>query len=182
MKQRFSNIAAALAITMMPLAGFAQDNKANRASPPDKVSQTIGDATVTIEYSQPSVKGRTIWGEVVPYDKVWRTGANEATTFEASADVNIEGQTLEAGKYTLFTIPGKDEWTIIFNKQTGQWGTQYNEEEDALRVKVKPMKAPTMTEKMTFDISDKGKVSLMWENLMVNFKVKPASKSAASQL
>jgi len=183
MNKKFLKTAAMFAIACAPMVVFAQDDKANRTSPPAKASQTIGEATVTIKYSQPSVKGRTIWGELVPYDKVWRTGANEATIFETSADVTIEGQPLEAGKYSLFTIPGKEEWTIIFNRQTGQWGTQYNEAEDALRVKVKPAKAPAMTEMLTFDISEKGKVSLMWENMMVNFKVKPApTKSASSQL
>jgi hypothetical protein len=149
---------------------FAQD-KQNRPSPPDKVSNRVGNTTITIDYSQPSVKGRTVFGELVPFGRVWRTGANEATTFEVSNDVRVEGQPLKAGKYGLFTIPEKDEWTIIFSSDTDIWGTRYNQANDVLRVKVKPGKAPTMTEKMTFTIGNDGLVSLLWENMKVDFKV-----------
>lgn len=179
MNKIIQKISLAMALTLLTTLCFAQGDKSQRQSPPDKVSKTVGNTTITIDYSQPSVKGRTIWGELVPFGKVWRTGANEATVFEVNKDVKIEGKTLKAGKYSLFTIPGEDEWTIIFNKQTGQWGTQYNEGEDELRVQVKPMKAPTMTEKMTFNISEKGKVSLMWENLLVDFNVTPAGNGGA---
>ena len=152
----------------------AQQDKSKRASPPAKVSETISSGVaVTIEYSQPSVKGRTIGKEIAPYGKVWRTGANEATTFEISKDATIEGKPLKAGKYGLFTIPGENEWVIIFNKTWKQWGSmEYKEGDDALRVSVKPTKISSSTEKMTFLIAKSGTVSLLWGNAKVNFKVK----------
>ncbi len=150
----------------------AQDDKSKRPSPPAEVKQMVEQTTVQINYSQPAVKEREVWGGLVPYGKIWRTGANEATTFEVSDDVKIEGQSLPAGKYALFTIPDKEEWTIIFNSEAGQWGAyNYDVDKDVLRVKVKPVKSPKFMERMTFDISKKGKVSLMWENIEVAFNV-----------
>src|SRR5688572_3927170 len=93
-----------------------------RVSPKASVSYTIGLTDVEIHYGSPAVKGRPVWGSLVPYDKIWRAGANEATTIEFSTDVNMEGQTLRAGKYALFIIPGETDWTIIFNKKHDQWG------------------------------------------------------------
>src|SRR6187401_3105518 len=145
------------------------------ASPPEKASETTDNGTViTINYSQPSVKGRTIGKDLEPLEgKVWRTGANDATVFEISKDVKIEGQALPAGKYGLFTIVNGDEWTIIFNKTWKQWGAfGYKEADDALRVKVKGDKTKAFSEKMTFVIDKKGKVSLMWGDKQVDFKVK----------
>lgn len=154
-------------------SGMAQDAPAQRPSPASSTSQQLKKAKVTISYSSPSVKGRKIWGELVPYGQVWRTGANEATTFEVDKDVKVQGKMLPAGKYALFTIPADGEWTIIFNKVAKQWGAyKYDQKEDALRVMAKPKKADTFSEKMTFAISKKGVVSLNWENLQVDFKVK----------
>lgn len=151
----------------------AQQDKSKRASPPAIVKETISSgATVSIDYSQPSVKGRTIGGEIAPFGKVWRTGANEATVFEVSKDVKVEGKDLPAGKYSLYSIPGESEWTIIFNKTWEQPGTQYSEAEDALRVTVKPGKAPANTEKMTFNIAKSGTVTLLWGDIAVPFNVK----------
>jgi hypothetical protein len=126
---------------------------------------------ITIDYSQPSVKGREIGKDIAPYGKVWRTGANEATVFEVSKDVKVEGKALPAGKYGLYSIPGKEEWVIIFNKTWKQWGTNYTEADDALRVNVKPGKAPAFTERMTFNVDKSGKVSLLWGNEEVDFSV-----------
>ena len=143
-----------------------------RQSPAAKATGKAGNTNITISYSQPSVKGRKIWGDLVPYGKVWRTGANEATTFEVDNNVKIEGQALPKGKYALFTIPGESDWTIIFNKTPDQWGSfRYKQEDDALRVKVKPSKSAALTEMMTFNIGNDGKVVLQWENLQVPFKV-----------
>lgn len=151
---------------------FAQQDKSKRPSPPAKVSETTTNGlTITIDYSQPSVKGRTIGKDIAPLGKVWRTGANEATIFEIDKDAKVEGQPLKAGKYSLYSIPGEDEITIIFNKSWNQSGTVYKEVEDALRVKVKPTKAPAFTEQMTFTIDKSGKVSLMWGDWQVNFNV-----------
>ena len=162
------------AIALVTLGVKAQDDKSKRPSPPAKVTETTTSGTViTIDYSQPSVKGREIGKEIAPYGKVWRTGANEATTFEVSKDVKVEGKSLPAGKYGLFTIPNKEEWLIIFNKTPNQWGAyKYSEADDVLSVKVKPTKAPQFTERMTFNVDKSGKVSLLWGNEEVDFSVK----------
>lgn len=154
----------------------AQEDKAQRKSPPAEVHQTIGDLTITINYSQPAVRERKIWGGLVPYDKVWRTGANEATWFEVNRDVKIEGEQLPAGKYGLFTIPGEKEWIIIFNKVWDQWGSyKYDPDQDVIRVKVKPEK-DEFTEILTFEIDDDGEVEMQWEKLEVDFKVTALNK------
>ncbi|OQP51887.1 DUF2911 domain-containing protein [Niastella populi] len=161
------------AIALITLGVKAQDDKSKRPSPPAKVTETTGSgAVITIDYSQPAVKGREIGKEIAPYGKVWRTGANEATTFEVSKDVKVEGQALPAGKYGLFTIPNKEEWVVIFNKTPQQWGAyKYAESDDALRIKVKPTKAPQFTERMTFNVDKSGKVSLLWGNEKIDFTV-----------
>lgn len=159
-------------ICAMAIAACAQQDKSKRPSPPAVEKETInGGTTVTIDYSQPSVKGREIGKDIAPYGQVWRTGANEPTTIEVSKDVKIEGQALPAGKYSLWTIPGADEWVVIINKKTTGWGTQYDESQDLLRVKVKPGKSKSFTEKMTFDVSKSGQVSLLWGNEKVDFKL-----------
>lgn len=161
-------------LTMMLATGITacgQENKEDRPSPPAKATGKAGNATITIDYSAPSVKGRKVWGDMVPYGKVWRTGANEATVFEVDSDVKVQGSTLPKGKYGLFTIPGESEWTIIFNKTWNQWGAfRYKQEEDMLRVKAKPEKSSAFTEKMTFVVNN-GVVTLRWENLQVSFNV-----------
>lgn len=150
----------------MPLAAQAQK------SPKAEVKGKVGGANVTIVYSQPSARGRKVMGELVPYGKVWRTGANAATTIEFDKAVKIEGKDLAAGKYALFTIPNEKEWTIIFNSVADQFGHfDYNESKDVLRVTAKPEKAANFVE--TFTIStDKDKVMMAWENTTVAFKVK----------
>jgi len=153
-------------------AGSAQTDKAARPSPPMEAIATIHGAAIKIAYSSPSVKGRVVWGDLVPYGKVWRTGANEATTFETDKEIKINGEKLAAGKYALFTIPGEKEWTFIFNSDWDQWGAfKYDQTKDVLKVKATPEKSPAFTEKMKFDIKEK-MVSLSWENLVVGFEVK----------
>ncbi|MCU0286924.1 MAG: DUF2911 domain-containing protein [Acidobacteria bacterium] len=159
---------------------WAQEIKFPAVSPKASVTQTIGLTDVTINYYRPGVKGRVIWGDLVPYDKVWRTGANNATTIEFSTDVMIEGNKLAAGKYALFTIPGKDEWVFIFSKQVDIWGDYgYKEGEDVLRIKVKPEEAP-YCEWMMFAFGnlseDSAKVMLHWEKLMVGFNISVDTK------
>jgi hypothetical protein len=145
---------------------------AAKPSPAATAIGKSGDATITLTYAQPAVKGRKVWGDLVPFDKVWRTGANDATTIEFSKDVKIEGKALKAGKYALFTIPTEGgEWTFIFNKTAKQWGSySYKEADDALRVKVKSGKSVAFTERMTFEVKDKN-VVFSWENLNASFKV-----------
>ncbi|GAB2615149.1 DUF2911 domain-containing protein [Emticicia sediminis] len=149
----------------------AQD-KANRPSPPAQATARVNGKTITIDYGQPAVKGRGIWGKLVPYGQVWRAGANETTAFTISADATIEGQKLAAGKYAFFVIPNEKEWTIIFNK-TIKWGAfSYKQDEDVLRVNVPVKNAKTFAEKLNYEISDKGVVSLTWANVTANFNVK----------
>lgn len=157
------------AILLVSVSAMAQ-----RPSPAATVKETLNNGTtVSINYSQPSVKGRTIGTDLEPMEgKVWRTGANEATVFETDKDIKIEGQSLPAGKYGLFTIMNGNEWTIIFNKTWKQWGAfSYKEAEDALRVKVNAGKTASFAEKMTFEINKDGKVSLSWGDILVIFNV-----------
>jgi len=148
-----------------------KDDKSKRPSPPAKAEGLSDGAKVVIDYSTPSAKGRKMLGGIEPFGNVWRTGANEATTFEVDKDVKIEGKELPKGKYSLFTIPGENEWTIIFNKTVEQWGAyDYKQGDDALRVTVKPGKTDKFVE--TFTISVEGnKVLLRWENTQVAFSV-----------
>lgn len=155
-------------------------NKANRVSPPATASATTGGNHVTVNYSSPRVKNRVIWGGLVPYGKVWRTGANEATTIQFTKDVLVEGQPLKKDTYGLFTIPDTSEWTIIFNLDETQWGAfKYNPTKDALRVKVKPVPVDSFQENMTFYVlpdtqNNGGTVRLWWEKLVVDFHFRNA--------
>lgn len=156
---------------------FAQVEGEVRISPKAKVEQVVGFTTVTIDYSRPGVKGREIWGGLVPYNTVWRAGANEATKITFSIDVKINGKQLKAGSYGFFTIPTKDKWTLIFNRVADQWGAfEYNEEEDVLRIQVTPeVKSENWKEWLAYTItktSDKSAiVRLEWEKLKIPFTV-----------
>lgn len=147
----------------------AQIEFANRPSPPAKVNATIiNGATISLSYSSPAVNGRTVWGSLVPYNQVWRTGANEANIFETDKEILVNGQKLPAGKYSLFTIPGEKEWTVIFNKEWNQWGTmKYNSSNDVLRVKTNPQKSMQFNERLKFTLED-SVLSLLWDNLQIN--------------
>src|SRR5438105_6275294 len=173
-----------------------------RPSQKASVMQTIGVTDITISYSRPPVKGRTIFADapqsmearakgeatldnqnerkpgepIVPYNHVWRAGANEATMFQVTDDVLINGQPLKAGTYSMHTVPGKDEWTIIFNNDAGQWGSfTYDDKKDALRVKTKPQAVSDSQEwlQYTFDpvTETSAQVNLRWERLRVPFTV-----------
>ncbi len=158
-------------LSLLSFTIMAQDN-AQRPSPPASATGQISGKSVTINYGQPSVKGREVWGKLVPYGQVWRAGANEATTIEFSKDVTIEGKTLPAGKYGFFTIPNANDWTIVFNKVPNQWGAfKYDAAQDALRVNVKPKKSKAFNEKLVYGVN-KNSVSLAWENTEVAFAVK----------
>ena len=171
MKQIIS-LFAVTAIFLSSMTSCAQD-KSKRSSPPAKATVTTSKGVaITIDYSQPSVKSRTIGKEIAPWGQVWRTGANEATIFEVSKNVMISGKTLPKGKYSLYSIPGQKEWVIILNKTWNQSGTDYDQKTDVQRFTVKTLKSPSFTERMTFKISKTGIVSLIWGEYMVNFAVK----------
>ncbi|NJM26083.1 MAG: DUF2911 domain-containing protein [Bacteroidia bacterium] len=157
---------------LIAMVSAAQEDKSARPSPPAQATASVNGKTVTIDYSQPSVKDRKIWGGLVPYGEVWRAGANETTAFVLSADATIEGKKLPAGKYAFFVIPTEKDWTIIFNK-TIKWGAfSYKQAEDVLRVTVPVKKSRAFTEKLTYTVSPKGEVSLAWENAVATFQVK----------
>ncbi|WP_290664830.1 MULTISPECIES: DUF2911 domain-containing protein [Ignavibacterium] len=173
MRSYFITILALL--SLISLSGQNKEEKV-RVSPKAEVMQVVGFTEVRIIYSRPGVKGREIWGGLVPYNQVWRAGANEATKFIFSTDVLIEGKPLKAGSYSFFAIPGKNEWTLIFNKVADQWGAfEYNETQDALRIKVKPEKSSVFQEWLTYTITRTSDYSavirLEWEKLKVPFKI-----------
>lgn len=142
------------------------------ASPASVTTGEINGATISISYSSPSVKGRKIWGELVSFDKVWRAGANDATTFETNTDLIIEGSKLVAGKYSFFVIPNEKECVLIFNKEAKQWGTyNYNKKEDQLRVTVKQTISDTNSERLVYTIN-KNSIVLSWEKWNIPFSVK----------
>lgn len=148
-----------------------------KPSPYAKVKQMIGVTKVGVEYHRPSVRDRQIWGELVPYGEIWRTGANDATKFWFKNDVTINGKELEAGKYSFLTIPREDDkWTLIFNKKTKIWGTRgYDKENDALRLKVEAKESNHHNEMLTFNFKEvnknSGHVVLAWKNLKVGFDI-----------
>lgn len=147
-------------------------NDAARPSPNAGVMQTIGTTTVMIHYGRPSVKGRDIFGGLVPYGEVWRTGANEATVVMTSGDLTVGGETLPAGTYSLHTIPGQTEWTVIFNSVAEQWGSfNYDEAQDALRVTAPPVTADAPQEQfqISFEsVSATGAVMVLaWDDVRV---------------
>jgi hypothetical protein len=121
-------------IVLANVSARAQDDKKSRPSPPEHASVTFGSKTVTIDYSAPSMRGRKIFGGLLPYGKVWRTGANEATTLKTDVNLRIGNLGVPAGTYTLYTIPSENGWTLIINRQTGQWGTVYDQTKDFGRI------------------------------------------------
>jgi len=146
-----------------------------RVSPTATVSQVVGVTDVMIRYSRPAVRERTIWGDLVPYDQVWRAGANEATVISFSTDVRVEGQPLPAGTYALFTIPGQESWTLIFSNRPHQWGAfGYSDAEDVLRVSVTPEPAEHR-ERLQYTIpvvtDSTAQVVLHWERLKIPFTI-----------
>lgn len=173
-QSRFFLVLAGLFMTAVV---WAQGDKSSRPSPPATASGKVKDASITINYSSPAVKDRKIFGGLVPYGEVWRAGANEATVFETNKDIKVEGKTLPAGKYSLYAIPGEKEWTIVFNKQTGQWGvkrggvTSRDPAQDALSVQVKPKKASAFAERLVYEVNNNGFL-LRWENTEVPVSIK----------
>ena len=146
---------------------------------PWKAVGKVGDVDVKINYSAPYAKGRAIFGELIPYGKIDRLGANEATTIEVSSNVTIEGEDLAAGKYSMFSIPGEDKWTIVFNTVADQWGAyEYDESKDALRVEVESHQLDEMVEQMKIDLKEKeGKswIVIKWEKTKVPLSIAAAA-------
>ena len=160
----------AIAIMLVSVTTWAQ-------SPAATATGKVNGANLTIKYSSPSVKGRKVWGDLVPFDKVWRAGANEATILETDKDITIEGKAVPKGKYSVYMIPGEKEWTVIINSQTGQWGitrqgeTTRDSAKDVAVVKVKSVKSAATAEALKYNVTASG-FSLVWENLEVPVSVK----------
>lgn len=165
---------AALLLPVVPTAAEIPPGPP-RVSPMATASQIVGVSEVSVVYSRPAVAGRTVWGELVPYDEVWRTGANEATRITFSDDVRIDGEPLPAGSYALFTVPGEESWHVIFNRDAEQWGAfRHDPARDALRIEVKPRRA-AFRERLEITFPDVGidstTVSLRWEEVELLFDV-----------
>lgn len=186
MKKKFFAIAFAAALMFTANESFAQ-LKLPAASSAQTITQGLGIENVTLNYSRPSMNGRKIFGELVPYNEVWRTGANTNTTLTFEGDVSLNGHKLTAGTYALFTIPNKNEWTVIISKNTKQWGAYtYNQSEDAFRFNVKPqnLSSPVETFTISFDnvTPTDAVLTLAWEKtaIKVDLKVNQQAKIIAS--
>lgn len=164
----FFNLSICTLLMLSAVVGHSQIVK----SPAKVLNTQVSGTEVTINYNAPSVRDRKIWGELVPYNKVWRTGANSATKISVDKDIMIEGQTLPAGSYAIFTIPSEKTWTVIFNADSDQWGAyDYDEKKDVLRLTVAPVILKHTTEQMAFIKANDASIQLIWENLAlpINF-------------
>jgi tetratricopeptide (TPR) repeat protein len=153
----------------------AQTIKTPAPSPTQSVKQDFGISTIELNYSRPGMKGRKIFGDLVPYGKVWRTGANSATRLKFSDDVSIGGQVLKAGEYALYTVPNEKEWEIIINKGSANWGTDYKQEDDIFRVKATPVKLDQPVESFTMQFanvkSGSADLQIMWDKTLVSVPI-----------
>jgi Protein of unknown function (DUF2911) len=169
------NLAIAVA-TLGLMSATTAHGQQKMASPPGSADVTLKGQQITIAYSRPSMRGRKIMGELVPYGQVWRTGANEATTLSTPIDLNIGGTNVPAGKYTLWTLPSESGWKLIINKQTGQWGTEYNQNQDLARVDMQKSQTSQPVEQFTISWKKTGEnaadLVLEWENTRVSVPVK----------
>ena len=172
----FTGIAVVVIILVMQAIGQIKFIYTKSFSPEEEVAFEQGDLHIEVFYNRPSKKGRKIFGGLVPYDKVWRTGANEATIIDLSRDITIQDKKLKAGKYSLWTIPGEEIWTIIFNAEYGQWGINSDGEanrdpkKDVLAVDVKPIVKDQVTEQFTIDFERVGydaEMVLLWDSVSV---------------
>ena len=171
-----AGVAVALLIILGFVAKFFVNQHDKSFSPEEEVAFTSSDLNIRVFYNRPFKKGREIFGGLVPYDKVWRTGANEATTFETSKDLLIEGKTLKKGKYSLWTIPGEETWKVIFNSEFGQWGigsdgeANRNPNNDVLTVDVRGVQQERVFEQFTISfekVGEDAEMVLMWDKTLV---------------
>ena len=151
MRKTLLAVSAVAAVMLLAAMGFAQQDKSKRASPPAKAKCQFADGkTISVDYRSPRINGRKIYGGLVPYNQEWRTGANEATTFDTTANVQIAGTTIPAGHYTLFTLPSEGTWKLIISKKTGEWGIPYpGAQYDLARVDMKKQDLPSNVENFT---------------------------------
>lgn len=149
------------------------------ASPRDTAEMTYANERIYVDYGRPYMRGRTIMGGLVPYGQVWRTGANAATTFVTPRDVRIGETLVPAGTYTLYTLPGEREWQLIVNKQTGQWGTQYDASQDLARIPMRVERTAAPVEQFTIQLVPGTGLVMEWENTRVSVPIQPVSPGSA---
>jgi hypothetical protein len=158
--QKSRTLFLAVMVAILVVGISAQEQQKAPLSPPGTASVKFDDGkTVTIDYSRPSMRNRKIFGELVPYGQIWRTGANSATSLKTDVDLTVGGAAVPAGSYTLYTIPNEIGWKLIINKQTGQWGTDYDEKQDLARVDMKVANNATPTEQFTISLDKKSGTS-----------------------
>jgi len=167
-----------LSLAVLAIPALSQQDKSKRPSPPAKAECKLSDGkAIAVDYSSPRMKGRKIYGGLVPLGQVWRAGANEATTFVTTADVTVGGKAVPAGSYTIFAIPNADKWTLIISKTTGEWGTDYSgESNDLARVDMKVSALPSPVENFTiaFDQTAAGcTLRLDWESTRASVEIAP---------
>lgn len=172
MKTMLKTTLALLLTAGLNYTAVAQGISLPQPSSGQTVIQDFGLGKITVKYSRPNTKGREIFGALEPYGQVWRTGANNATAITFTEDISLEGKKVPAGEYALFTIPGKNEWTIILNKTVKQWGSyEYKEADDVIRIKVKPVTLKDKTETFSINFTDvyptKATLQLLWGSTMV---------------
>lgn len=178
MQQKWLAVGVSLFMLIAVLAVPQQppQDKSKRPSPHETASVTLKGKKITIDYGRPFLKGRKVGQELAPYGKVWRTGADEATMLTTEIDLNIGGIKVPAGSYTLYTLPSEGTWKLIINKQTGQWGTKYDESQDLGRVDMKKTDLPQSVEQFTISFDKKGEstvdLNLDWENTRVSVALK----------
>jgi hypothetical protein len=177
MQKRIAMVAGfSLALTFLAMRASGQQDKSKRPSPPATASCALPDGkTLTVDYSSPRAKGRKVYGELVPFGKVWRAGANEATTFVTTTDLKVGGKDVPAGSYTIFVIPEQDKWTLIISKKTGEWGLAYaGPGEDLARIDMKVSKLPSSVENFTIGFDKDGggcTLRMDWETTRASVEV-----------
>ena len=169
-------LATAVVTLLLTTLTFAQTDKSKRPSPPGTAEVTLKGKKIIIEYSRPYLKGRHVGKELAPYGEVWRTGANEATSLVTETDLNIGGTKVPAGKYTIYSLPSEGTWKLIINKQTGQWGTEYKQDQDLARIDMQKSALAQPVEQFTISFDKKSdttaNLNLDWENNRLSVPVK----------
>jgi len=176
MRKAFAFLSIMASLAILAPAGRAQQDKSKRPSPPAAADCKFDDGkTIHVDYSSPRMKGRKIFGDLVPYGKVWRAGANEATTFVTGTNLTVGGKDVPAGSYTIFTVPAKDKWTLVISKKTGEWGEPYpGEADDFARVDMKASQLPSPLENFTIAFDHAGgtcTLRLEWETTRASIAV-----------
>jgi Protein of unknown function (DUF2911) len=175
-KQLAVGVSSVMLIAMLAIAQQPSQDKTKRPSPHESTEVTLKGKKITIDYGRPFLKGRKVGQELAPYGKVWRTGADEATALNTEIDLNIGGVKVPAGQYTLYTLPSEGTWKLIINKQTGQWGTKYDESQDLGRVDMTKSALPEPKEQFTISFEKKSEnianLNLDWENTRVSVVVR----------